>query len=133
MPAGKMFKLVSDTSAWIAYFAGRDCPLLEAGLAAGTVEIPAMVKLELLGNVLTAKDRKSLEQTLAGLTVLSMNEEHITRAGRLKASLEEKGTAISARDAHILQCAIDQDAILISNDPLFVSIQKSAGVRVQVW
>lgn len=128
-----MALLVSDASPWVEFFAGRDCGLLETGLEAGIVEIPALVKIELLGNVLSAKDRKSLEQVLEPLPVLGLDPDHLLRAGKLKAALQEMGLAISARDAHVLQCAKDREAILISNDPLFLRIQKSAGVRVQMW
>jgi predicted nucleic acid-binding protein len=128
-----MALLVSDVSPWVEFFAGRECALLEAGLEAGIVEIPALVKIELLGNILSTKDRKSLEQVLEPLPILGLEPGHLQRAGRLKASLQEMGLAISARDAHILQCAKDREAILISNDPLFLRIQKSAGVRVQMW
>lgn len=127
-----MALLVSDISPWIDFFSGRRSSLLEMGLEAGTLEIPAMVKIELLGNVLAPKDRKSLEQVLAPLVVLGSDPEHLTRAAKLKAELQEQGISISARDAHVLQCAKDRDAILISNDPLFLRIQKSAGVRVQM-
>jgi predicted nucleic acid-binding protein len=82
--------------------------------------------------VLAPKERKALEQVLEPLPVLGADPAHLTRAARLKAELQERGISISARDAHVLQCAKDRDAILISNDPLFLRIQKSAGVRVQM-
>lgn len=128
-----MALLVTDASPWLDYFAGKDCPILEAGLMAGAVEMPALVKVELLGNVLSAKDRKAFESALASIPTVGTDSEHYVRAARLKASLQEKGVALSARDAHILQCALDRDGILISNDPLFGRIQKTAGVRVQIW
>lgn len=102
------------------------------GLEAGTLEIPAMVKLELLGNLLAPKERKALEQMLDPLPVLGLDSGHLARAAKLKAELREQGISVNARDAHVLQCAKDRDAILISNDPLFMRIQKSAGVRVQM-
>jgi predicted nucleic acid-binding protein len=117
----------------VEFFRGGECTLLEAGLAAGVVEIPALVKIELLGNVLGAKERKALEQALADLPVIGLDLAHLERAARLKAQLAEWGTAVSARDAHVLQCAKDRQAILISADPLFLRIQKSAGVKVQMW
>lgn len=128
-----MSLFVTDSSPWIAYFQGEDCAILETGLMVGAVGIPALVKVELLGNVLSAKDRKVLEKALESLPVLGLEPEHFLRAAKLKADLQEKGCSISARDAHILQVAIDQGAILISSDPLFQRIQKSAGVRVQMW
>ena len=124
--------LVSDTAAWVRFFRGESVEILEMGLAAGLVEVPALVKTELLGNVLDTKFRKSLEQVLRPLPTLGTDPEHFLRAAKLKAELAEKGVAVSARDAHVLQCAIDRKAILISNDPLFLRIQKTAGVKVQI-
>lgn len=128
-----MSLLVTDSSPWIAFFEGKECSILETGLMAGAVGIPALVKVELLGNVLSAKDRKVLERALETLPVIGIEPEHFIRAARLKADLQEKGILVSARDAHVLQAAIDQNAILISSDPLFQRIQKSAGLRVQMW
>jgi predicted nucleic acid-binding protein len=133
MRVAGMSLLVTDSSPWVAYFRGEECALLETGLMAGTVGLPALVKVELLGNVMSTRDRKVLEKALESLPVLGIEPEHFLRAARLKADLSEKGISISARDAHVLQVAIDENAILISSDPLFRDIQKSAGVRVQMW
>ncbi len=123
---------VTDTTPWVAFFQGESCPFLETALLAGTVEIPALVKLEVLGNAL-GRERKNLEKIFSNLSLKGTDPEHFTRAARLKATLEEKAIFLSARDAHILQCALDGDGLLISNDPLFARIQKSTGVRVQMW
>lgn len=128
-----MSRLVTDASPWIDYFAGSECSILEAGLLASAVEIPALVKTELLGNVLSAKDRKALERALEAVPVVGTEASHFLRAARLKAALGELGISLSARDAHVLQCALDRGAVLISRDPLFSRIQKSSGVRVQMW
>jgi predicted nucleic acid-binding protein len=127
-----MALLVTDISPWIDFFNGVPSSLLEMGLEAGNLEIPAMVKLELLGNSLAPKERRALEQVLEPLPIVGLDPDHLIRAAKLKAELLEQGISINARDAHVLQCAKDRDAILISNDPLFIRIQKSAGVRVQM-
>jgi predicted nucleic acid-binding protein len=128
-----MALLVTDITPWVEFFSGGASALLETGLMAGAVGLPALVKAEILANPLGARERKSLEQALEGLPVLGLDPEHFTRAARLKADLQQKGVFLSVRDAHVLQCARDHQAVLISADPLFLGIQKSAGVRVQMW
>lgn len=128
-----MARIVTDTNAWLAYFRNEECSFFEISLSAGILEIPALVKLELLGNVLSNKERKALEELLSGVPTIGLNEDHFLRAAKLKADLQEKGISISARDSHIIQCAIDRDAILLSNDPLFIKIQDSTTVKVQMW
>lgn len=123
---------MADASAWIAYFSGEPSELLEAGLAAGLVAVPALVRTELLGNSLEKRDRRSLEQVLDGLPTLGLDPGHFSRAGALKARLEGEGIALSARDAHILQCALDRRAVLVSRDPLFRTLELSTGVKVQM-
>lgn len=124
--------LVADTSAWIAYFAGAGCLLLEQALLAGNVEIPALVKLELLGNSLDDQTRHALEAALSSIPVVSADSSQCERAGRLKAKLLDEGYAISVRDAHVLQSALDRGGMLLSDDPLFVDVQNSAGLKVQM-
>lgn len=128
-----MAKIITDTNAWLAYFRNEECALFEMGLSAGVLEIPALVKLELLGNVLTPKERKALEELLSGVPTVGLSDEHLTRAAKFKAEMREKGISLSARDSHILQCAKDREAILLSNDPLFIKIQESTAVKVQMW
>lgn len=128
-----MINLVTDASPWIAFFEGKDCTFFELALNAGLVEIPALVKVELLGNAMSPKDRKLMESFLSKIPTVGNTEEHLQNAAQLKAELQSKKIHISARDAHILQCARDRNAILVSSDPLFTQIQNSTGVRVQLW
>jgi predicted nucleic acid-binding protein len=128
-----MAVMVTDSTPWIAFFKGEDCPILEAGLDASIIELPALVKVELLGNRLPAKERKNLEEALSRIPLVEVSSEHLSRAGKLKADLTAHGFELSARDAHILQSALDRQAILLTNDPLFHRMQDSSGVRTQMW
>lgn len=128
-----MSKVVTDATPWLAYFSEENCVPLELALGAGSIAVPPLVEVELLGNLLAPKDRKSLQELLGPLTIANLHPEHWQRAGLLKAQLAEKNVFLSARDAHVVQCAIDQEAVLLSSDPLFWEIQKSTGVTVQIW
>jgi predicted nucleic acid-binding protein len=125
--------LVTDASPWVAFFREEFCPLFEAAMKAGILALPALVKVELLGNPLGGRERKALEAALESVPVLGLDEAHLLRAARLKATLDTQGVLISARDAHVIQCAKDAGGALLSRDPLFARIQKSAGVRVEIW
>lgn len=125
--------MVTDISAWVAYFSGEKCDALELALGAGMAGVPAMVKLELLANPISSREREAMLDLLNRLPTLGLEEAHLLRAAKLKANLEQEGICISSRDAHILQCAIDQNAVLLTNDPILYQLQKSAGVRAQMW
>lgn len=90
------------------------------------------MRTELLGNPLARRERKDLERLLNSLPTVGTDASHFARAGELKARLAEEGTLITARDAHILQCAIDRGALLLSRDPLFRTVELSTGVKVQM-
>ena len=128
-----MAALVADTSAWVAYLGGETIPLLEAGLAAGIVHIPALVITELLGNDIPRRERHELEEMLSSLPILGTDAAHHSRAGAAKAELAKKGIGMSARDAHIFQCALDVKGVLVTRDPLFQHPALSSLVPVQVW
>ena len=128
-----MIRVVTDASPWIAYFSGERCAPLELALAAGAAVVPPLVQVELLGNRLPPRERRALEELFAPLVPRGFHPEHWTRAGALKAELEGQGIFLSARDVHVLQCAIDEQAVLLSSDPLLNSVQKSTGVAVQMW
>lgn len=128
-----MAALIADTSAWVAYLGGETIPLLEASLAAGIVHLPSLVITELLGNEMPRPDRHELVEMLASLPLLGTDANHFARAGATKAELGKKGIAMSARDAHIFQCALDVKGVLLSRDPLYQHPALSSLVPVQMW
>jgi predicted nucleic acid-binding protein len=127
-----VIRIVTDATPWIAYFSGEGCPPLELALSAGAVVVPPLVCTELLGNSLGTRERKLFEDLLLPLTPPALHPEHWSRAGQLKAQLEKQNQFLSARDVHVLQCAIDEQAVLLSADPLLKGL-KSTGVTVQIW
>lgn len=128
-----MANVITDATPWIAYLSGKDSAILELALAAGSVRVPPLVAVELLGNKLPFRERKALSSVIEPLVLGDLPAGHWSRAAELKARLDQLDISVSARDAHILQCALDQNALLISDDPLFLKIQKTTGVQVQIW
>jgi predicted nucleic acid-binding protein len=51
------------------------------------------------------------------------------RVGELRRSLRDKGLSISTPDAHIAQCALDRDAVLLSRDAFFARMARYCALR----
>jgi predicted nucleic acid-binding protein len=50
--------------------------------------------------------------------------------GDLRRRLAEKGVTVSTPDAHVAQCAIDRDAVLLTRDDVFNKIAKATSLRI---
>ena len=120
--------LVVDTSVWIDFFRGRSIPLLEDALALGSVVLPPIVVAELVSGARKPADRAALIDLLDDLPIHETPRDHWVRVGDLRRRL--KGQAISTRDAHVAQCALDRDAPLLSSDRVFARITRHATLRL---
>ena len=121
--------LVTDTSIWAAFFRGEECHLLEQGLKAGNIGVPALVKLEVLSSPAGNREKKSLAELMASLPTLGLDDLHITRAAQLREKCFRRGLNVSARDCHVLQCALDQKGILLARSPRFADIERICGTQ----
>jgi len=122
--------LVVDTSVWIDFFNGRPVPALESGLAEGAIALPPVVVAELVSGARHAKQRAALEDLVRDLAVHETPLEHWIRVGELRRRLAERGITVSIPDAHVAQCALDRDALLLSRDAVFKRIAKQTRLRV---
>ena len=125
-----MSGLVIDTSVWIDFFAGRPVPAIEGGLALGAVALPPLVVAELVSGARQARQRAAILDLIRDLPVHDTPVDHWIRVGDLRRRLAEKGVAVSTPDAHVAQCAIDRDALLLTRDGVFDKIAKATGLRV---
>jgi predicted nucleic acid-binding protein len=121
--------LVADTSVWIDFLAGRPAPELEAGLAQGAVVLPPVVVAELISGARRASQRAALLELVEDLPVHETTKAHWIRVGDLRRRMAEKGVAVSTPDAHVAECAIERDAVLLSRDRVFVDIAKVTSLR----
>jgi len=122
--------LVADTSVWIDFFAGRPAKALEDGLLHGAVALPPVVVAELVSGARVAKQRSAIADLVRDLPVHETPVDHWLRVGDLRRQLAEKGVAVSTPDAHVAQCAIDRDALLLALDRVFNRIAKHSSLRV---
>lgn len=123
--------VVVDTSVWIDFLAGRPVPGLEESLSYGGVVLPPVVAAELISGARHASDRKQIEALLARLVFFEAPLEHWIRVGELRLLLKGKGLALTIPDAHIAQCALDLDALLLTRDAVFTRVAKFTRLRVR--
>ncbi len=125
-----MSGVVVDTSVWIDFFAGIAVPAMEDALANGLVVLPPMVVAELLSGARRAEDRVAITEVLSDLALHDTPREHWLRVGDLRRSLRARGISVSTPDAHVAQCAIDRNALLLSRDAIFARIAQHAALKL---
>lgn len=124
-----MSGVVVDTSVWVEFFAGRASERLEEALRLGSVTVPPVVVAELLSGVRRA-DRLAILDLLADLELSATPFSHWIAVGDLRATLARRGLAVSTPDAHVAQCALDQDALLLTRDAIFTRIAGATPLRI---
>ena len=122
--------VVVDTSVWIDFFAGRPVPSLEDALAQGSVILSPLVVAELVSGARRSRDRDSITDLMRELPLHETPLEHWVRVGDLRRQLRGRGLAVSTPDAHVAQCALDRDALLLSRDAVFQRIAAIGKLRV---
>jgi tRNA(fMet)-specific endonuclease VapC len=122
--------VVADTSVWIAFFAGKPSRALEDALAQGAVILSPLVVAELISGARKPRDRSAIGELLQDLGVHDTPLDHWIRVGDLRRALKDKGINISTPDAHVAQCALDRDAVLLTLDKIFGRIARVTGLRV---
>lgn len=120
--------IVVDSSVWIDFFAGRSVPSLEEALSQGSIVLPPLVVAELVSGA--EQQRAVIEDLLQEFPLHETPLAHWIRVGELRRDLRKKGISISVPDAHVAQCALDRDAVLLSRDAVFGTIARHSRLRV---
>lgn len=124
-----MSAVVVDTSVWVDFFAGRPTERLEEALLVGSVMVPPIVVAELLSGA-KRRDRAGIVDLLTDLEIADCPLVHWMAVGDLRATLARRGLTVSTPDAHVAQCALDRDALLLSHDAIFTRIASATTLRV---
>jgi predicted nucleic acid-binding protein len=124
--------VVVDTSVWVDYLAGKDNPILGDALRQGSVILPPIVLAELISGAHRPRERAALIDFLSELPLCETTREHWIRVGELRRRCREKGLSVSTPDAHVAQCALDVDALLLTRDSIFSDIAPHADLRLGV-
>ena len=125
-----MSAVVVDSSVWIEFFRGRDFPLLEEALAEGRAVVAPLVVAELVSGASSRGDARRVTELMRALELCETPREHWIRVGELHRALRGHGVAVSTPDAHVAQCALDLDAILLAEDRVFARIARWAPLRL---
>ena len=122
--------VVVDTSVWIDFLAGASTPSLEEALSDGLVVLPPLVVAELVSGAQRRREKAMIEDLLEELPLHDTPLAHWIRVGELRQELRGKGLSVSTPDAHVAQCALDRDAVLLSRDAVFASIARLTPLRL---
>ena len=122
--------VVADTSVWIDFLAGRPAALLEDALAQAAVILPPIVVAELVSGARRATDRRAIQALIEELPIHETPLEHWVKVGELRRHVRDRGLSLSTPEAHVAQCAIDRDAVLLSRDSIFARIASITRLRV---
>ena len=126
-----MSGVVVDTSVWIDFFAGRPAEELEAALAEGAVVVPPLVIAELVSGAQRPADHAAIVDLVSDLTIHETPIAHWIRVGDLRRELSRRGLRVSTPDAHVAQCALDRQAVLLSRDRVFADIARVVKLHVR--
>jgi len=122
--------MVVDTSVWIGFFAGDTIPVLEEALAAQIVILSPVVVAELVSGAINPRDRRAISELVLELPVHETPREHWVAVGDLRRKLRSKGLSVSTPDAHIAQCTLDRQSLLLSRDAIFSRISDVVPLRL---
>lgn len=121
--------VVVDTSVWIDFFIGRPALTLEAALAAGSVILPPVVLAELVSGARRPSERASIIALTQDLKLHETPRVHWRRVGELRSLARRSGLALSTPDAHVAQCALDLEGLLVSRDRVFAALAAIVPLR----
>jgi predicted nucleic acid-binding protein len=124
--------VVVDSSAWIEFFRGRELPLLEDALEHGRIAVPPIVVAELVSGAASRGDAARVADLVRDLPLVEADRAHWVRVGELRRRMRAKGLTVSTPDAHVAQCAIDLDAVLLTTEAVFRRLARSSGLRLAV-
>lgn len=125
-----MAGVIVDTSVWIDFLAGTEIEHLEEALASGAAIIPPLVIAELISGASAPTQRAAIGELLQDAPVHDTPLDHWIRVGDLRRVLARKGINVTIPDAHVAQCALDRDAVLLTRDKVFGEIAKRTRLRV---
>lgn len=125
-----MSDVVVDTSTWIDFFAGRRVAVLEEALSRSSVVLPPIVLAELVSGARRRSEREAIRDLLADIPLHETPLAHWLRVGELRLRLASRGVSVSTPDAHVAQCALDRDGVLLSHDRVFSRIAAVTALRM---
>lgn len=122
--------IVVDTSSWVSYLGGAPNADLDLALKEGRVFVPPVVVAELLSARLKPSERQGLVSLLKELPLCESSFEHWARVGELRSHMASKGLTVSTPDAHVVQCSLDIEGYLLTDDHIFKMVAKICPLKL---
>ncbi|HEX8155081.1 MAG TPA: PIN domain-containing protein [Thermoanaerobaculia bacterium] len=123
-------EIVADTSVWIDHLERDAVPTLAAALLQDRVVLSPLVVAELVTGAVSLEQRQLIGELLQDVPLHLTTLGHWLRVGELRQRLLRHGLKVTLPDAHIAQCALDRNAVLLSRDAIFARIAKHVPLRL---
>ena len=122
--------VIVDSSALIAYLRGEPIPLVDAASKDGTIVVPPLVVAELVTGGETPAERVAIGELLQESPLHPTPLAHWIAVGELRRTLRPAGLSVTIPDAHIAQCALDHDGVLLTRDAIFRRMARHIPLRL---
>ena len=121
---------VADASVLIDLLAGIRSGSLVDAAARFELVLPPLVVAELVTGAHTIEERNTLAELLQDVPVHRTDLHHWIDVGNLRRSMAFRGLNVTIPDAHIAQCALELNAVLLSRDDIFPKMARYSALRV---
>lgn len=123
---------ILDSSIRIQVLAGTPIAAFEEAEAQGALILAPLVVAELISGANRPADRVAIGELLQDAPVHETPLDHWIRVGELRRLLKTKGVNVTIPDAHVAQCALDRDAVLLTRDRIFERIARVTRLRLSL-
>jgi len=110
--------------------AGQPDELLRNALHNETVVLPPLVVAEMVSGATTLEQRSAVGEIVQEALLYETSLGHWIDVGILRRELRRKGVTVTLPDAHVAQCALELDAVLLTRDAIFAQIAQHTALRV---
>ncbi|HBF12666.1 MAG TPA: PIN domain nuclease [Deltaproteobacteria bacterium] len=122
--------VIIDTNIWIDFFGNESDPTLETILSEGRGYLTPIIVSELISGCRNVKDEEQIISLIRDLPVIDCPLDHWERVGYLRRLCQKKGINLTIPDAHIAQCTLDMDGLLLTRDQVFIKAARVIGLRL---
>jgi predicted nucleic acid-binding protein len=114
----------------LEYFERRPVWALVQALDAGTLVLPPLVVSEIVSGDMTLEQRIAFGELLQDAPLHATPLRHWLDVGTLRRELRRQGVNVTLPDAHVAQCALELDALLLTRDAIFGQIALHTRLRL---
>jgi predicted nucleic acid-binding protein len=125
----KRVTVVVDSSVLIQHLF-REVAAVQSAIDEGRLVLSPLVVAELLSGDLTLAQREIIGEILQDFPLHPTPLGHWIDLGNLRRMLRSQGINATIPDAHVAQCAIDLDAVLLTRDDVFLRIAAHTTLRL---